>query len=114
MSRIRAQCTTRCVPRRVGHVANGQYVAETDRYCETPGKLSSNCNTFLVNGIGLLPKGRYDGDLWLQPSPEDLSATGRIVTWKQAGDVVVVEGEGFPRLRRIERNQRVPTRVHPE
>jgi len=31
--------------------------------------------------------------VWLQPSPEDMSATGRIVAWKQAGDVVVAEGE---------------------
>jgi hypothetical protein len=74
-------------------LTDGQYVAETDRYSEQPGKVSSSCNTILVNGIGQVPKGRNEGDEWLQPSPEDMSATGRIVAWKEAGDVVIAEGE---------------------
>ncbi len=77
----------------MSHISYGQYVAETDRYSEQPGKVSSSCNTILVNGIGQVPKGRNEGDEWLQPSPEDKSATGRIVAWKELGDVVVAEGE---------------------
>ena len=38
MSRVEAKRTSRCVQRRVGRVAYGQYLAETDRYWESPGK----------------------------------------------------------------------------
>jgi hypothetical protein len=74
-------------------LADGEYLAETDRYCERPGKVSSSCNTILVNGIGQVPKGRDEGDEWLQPGSDDMTGMGRIVAWKDAGEVVVAEGE---------------------
>ena len=33
-------------------LGDGEYLAETDRYPEQPGKLSSSHNTILINGIG--------------------------------------------------------------
>jgi hypothetical protein len=74
-------------------LANGEYLAETDRYCEKPGKMSSSCNTILVNGVGQVPQGRKEGDEWLQPSYQDMTTMARIIAWKEAGDVVVAEGE---------------------
>jgi hypothetical protein len=74
-------------------LGDGRYLAETDRYSENPGKVSSSCNTILVNGVGQVPHGRKEGDSWLQPSYDDMTAMGRIVAWKQAAGVVVSEGE---------------------
>jgi hypothetical protein len=72
---------------------DGQYLAETDRYCEKPGKVSSSLNTILVNGSGQVPQGRPDGDDWLQPGNGDMTKMGVITAWKDANSVVVVEGE---------------------
>jgi hypothetical protein len=74
-------------------LGGGRYLAETDRYSEKPGKVSSSCNTILVNGVGQVPHGRKEGDSWLQPSYDDMTAMGRILAWKQASGVVVSEGE---------------------
>jgi hypothetical protein len=74
-------------------LGDGEYLAETDRYCEKPGKVSSSLNTILVNGSGQVPQGRPDGDDWLQPGSGDMTKMGVITAWKDAGEVVVVEGE---------------------
>ena len=72
---------------------DGDYMAETDRYPLKPGKLSSSLNTILVNGMGQTPEGRPEGEGWLQPSSKDMTKMGVITAWKDAGDVVVAEGE---------------------
>ena len=72
---------------------DGDYLAETDRYCEQPGKLSSSVNTILINGIGQAAEGRPEGDTWQQPGNGDMTEQGKITAYKDAGDVVVVEGE---------------------
>jgi hypothetical protein len=64
---------------RRGHVAYGQYVAETDHYSRQSGKLSLNWNAIVANGKGQVPMGRSEGDVGLQPTPVDMSATERIV-----------------------------------
>jgi hypothetical protein len=71
----------------------GDFVAETDRYPEKPGKLSSGENTILINGLGQAAQGRQEGDAWQQPSNEDMTRQGRITAFKNAGDVNVIEGE---------------------
>ena len=66
----------------------GDLVAMDDGYAET--KLTAAHNTILVNGSGQ----RGEGDGWTQPIPHtDMSLLANVVTWKNAGDVVVVEGE---------------------
>jgi hypothetical protein len=72
---------------------DSEYSAETDRYPEKPGKLSTSINTILVNGIGHTPEGRPEGEAWLQPSSQDMTSMGKITAWKDAGNVVVTEGE---------------------
>ena len=72
---------------------DGDYLAETDRYPLKPAKLSSSVNTILINGIGQAPEGRPEGEAWLQPSSKDMTSMGVITAWKDAGDVVVTEGE---------------------
>jgi hypothetical protein len=74
-------------------LGDGEYLAETDRYCENPGKLSSSQNTILVGGFGQIPEGRPEGEDWLQPGNGDMTKMGVITAWKDAGDVMVVEGE---------------------
>ena len=74
-------------------LGRGQYLAETDRYPLNPGKLSTGHNTILINGYGQVPQGRPDGDEWWQPGSGDMTNMGRITAWKDAGDVVVIEGE---------------------
>ncbi len=71
----------------------GDYMAETDRYPLTPGKLSSGHNTLLVDGIGQAAEGRPEGDVWQQPAHGDMTNMGRITAVADAGDVVLVEGE---------------------
>ena len=73
--------------------ADGDYLAETDRYPLKPGKLSSGHNTILINGLGQAVLGRPEGDEWQQPGSGDMSDMARITAFKDAGDVVVVEGE---------------------
>lgn len=72
---------------------DGDYMAETDRYPLKPGKLSSGHNTILINGIGQAPSGRPEGQAWQQPGSGDMTQMGKITAFKDAGDVVVVEGE---------------------
>lgn len=72
---------------------NGDYMAETDRYPDKPGKLSSSVNTVLINGLGQTPEGRPEGEAWLQPSSHDMTSMGKVTAYKDAGDVVVTEGE---------------------
>ena len=74
-------------------LADGQYLAETNRYPIKPGKLSTGNNTILINGLGQAVTGRSEGDEWQQPGSGDMTEMARIVAWKNAGDVVVVEGE---------------------
>ncbi len=73
--------------------SDGDYVAETDRYPMEPGKLSSSVNTILINGLGQAVVGRQQGDSWQQPGNTDMTEMGKITAFKDAGDVVVVEGE---------------------
>ncbi len=70
--------------------SDGQFVAETDRYSKQ--KRSANHNTILVNGIGQLTAGRKEGQVWSQPGG-DMARMAYLTAWKDAGDVVVVEGE---------------------
>ena len=72
---------------------DGDYMAETDRYPIEPGKLSSGHNTILINGLGQAAQGRPEGDEWQQPGNGDMTEMGKITAFKDAGDVVVVEGE---------------------
>ena len=72
---------------------DGDYMAEVDRYPLEPGKLSSGHNTILINGIGQAVQGRSEGDAWQQPGSGDMTEMGKITAFKDAGDVVVVEGE---------------------
>jgi hypothetical protein len=74
-------------------LGDGEYLAETDGYCEEPGKLSSSVNTILINGLGQVADGRAEGDVWQQPGGGDMTEMGKITAYKDAGDVVVVEGE---------------------
>ncbi len=78
---------------------HGATVAMDDGYAER--KLTSSHNTILVDGKGQ----RGEGDEWTQPV-SNMDDLGRIVTWKNAGDVVVVEGEAagaYERLRGFRR-----------
>ena len=74
-------------------LGDGEYLAETDRYSERPGKLSSSVNTILINGLGQVADGRPEGDDWQQPGNGDMTEMAKITAYKDAGDVVVVEGE---------------------
>ncbi len=74
-------------------LADGEYLAETDRYPLKPGKLSTGHNTILINGIGQAVQGRAEGDEWQQPGSGDMTQMARVVAWKDAGDVVITEGE---------------------
>ncbi len=74
-------------------LGEGEYLAETDRYPDTPGKLSSSVNTILINGVGQVPAGRPDGLGWEQPGSLDMTDMGKITAFKDSGDVVVTEGE---------------------
>jgi hypothetical protein len=83
--------------------ADGEYLAETNRYPLKPpketgtttvwGKVSSAHNTILINGLGQTPQGQPEGMDWYQPSSEDMTKMGVITAWKDAGDVVIAEGE---------------------
>ncbi len=74
-------------------LGNGDYLAETDRYPLKPGKLSSSENTILIEKIGQAMQGRVEGEEWWQPSKNDMTKMGVITAWKDAGDVVISEGE---------------------
>ncbi len=74
---------------------NGGFLAETDRYSKR--KQSSHHNTILINGMGQMAAGRPEGGVWSQPAKGrvDMNAMGYITAYKEAGDVVVVEGEAL-------------------
>ena len=72
---------------------DGDYLAETNRYPLKPGKLSAGNNTILINGMGQMVVGRPEGLDWMQPSNQSMTETGKITAWKDAGSVVVTEGE---------------------
>ena len=74
-------------------LGDGEYLAETDRYPERPGKLSSSVNTILINGIGQAAEERREGQDWQQPGSGDMTEMAKITAYKDAGDVVVAEGE---------------------
>lgn len=75
-------------------ICDNEYVAEMDRYPMNPGKLSTGHNTILINGIGQAVQGREEGLGFSQPSSgTDMTQMAKITAWKDAGDVVVVEGE---------------------
>jgi hypothetical protein len=73
----------------------GDYLAETDRYPLKPGKLSTSHNTVLINDLGQVPEGRDEGDEWQQPAGggSDMRDMAKVTAFKDAGEVVVVEGE---------------------
>ncbi|MGB2823870.1 MAG: heparinase II/III family protein, partial [Phycisphaerae bacterium] len=83
--------------------ARGAMLAETSRYSKK--KLTSSHNTILINGKGQ----RGDGQGWTQPlgrGDKDMTKLGVVTAFKDAGDVVVVEGEGagaYPDLTRYRR-----------
>jgi hypothetical protein len=83
--------------------AGGALLAETSRYSKK--KLTSSHNTILINGKGQ----RGEGQGWTQPlrrGDKDMTKLGVITAVKDAGDVVVVEGEGggaYPDLARYRR-----------
>ena len=72
-------------------LAGGEYLAETDRY--SMAKRSANYNTILVNGMGQMVRGRAEPQGWSQPGSGDMTEMARVTAWKDAGEVVVVEGE---------------------
>ena len=81
--------------------ADGELLAETSRYSKK--KLTASHNTLLVGGRGQ----RGEGEGWTQPLRGDMSGMAYVTAWKDAGDVVVVEGESggaYPALRRYRRS----------
>jgi hypothetical protein len=78
----------------------GAFLADDDRY--STKKVTSSHNTILVNGKGQQGEGKG----WTQPLKGDMTGLATVVTWKDAGDVVVAEGEaaglyaGLQRFRR--------------
>jgi hypothetical protein len=71
--------------------SNGAMVAETDRY--SAHKQSSHHNTILINGMGQMVPGRMEPQMWSQPGPNDMREMAVVTAFKDAGDVVVCEGE---------------------
>lgn len=71
--------------------SNGALVAETDRY--SPRKSSSHHNTILINGMGQMVPGRMEPQTWSQPGAGDMREMAVVTAFKDAGDVVVCEGE---------------------
>lgn len=69
----------------------GEFLAETDRYSKQ--KRSANHNTILINGCGQMAEGCDEGTVFNQPGHSDMTKMAVITTWKDAGNIVVVEGE---------------------
>ena len=69
----------------------GELLVKTDGYSEH--KASRSHNTILVNGFGQMSKGRPEGGQWSQPSSSPMTEMGVITAWRDAGDIVAVEGE---------------------
>lgn len=81
--------------------ADGAIVVRDDGYSDK--KLTSGHNTILVNGAGQ----RGEGGVWMQPLKNfDMTRLGVMTAFKDAGNVVVAEGEGagaYPALNRYRR-----------
>jgi len=71
--------------------SNGALVAETDRY--SAHKESAHHNTILINGMGQMVPGRMEPQTWSQPGAGDMREMAVVTSFKDAGDVVVCEGE---------------------
>jgi hypothetical protein len=71
--------------------AGGEHLAETDRYSKH--KQSSNHNTVLINGVGQTVAGRKEGGVWSQPGRGDMTDMAVVTAFKDAGEIVVVDGE---------------------
>lgn len=72
---------------------DGDYLAETQR---GGNKLTTSFNTILVNKIGQAQPWRHDGAEWVKwanDDKDDVTRMGVITAYKDAGDVVVSEGE---------------------
>jgi hypothetical protein len=55
--------------------------------------MSANHNTILINGMGQMPLGRGEPQGYSQPGSGDMTKMAVLTAWKDAGDVVVAEGE---------------------
>jgi hypothetical protein len=86
--------------------SQGAMLAEGDRYSKH--KRSGNYNTLLVNGKGQMVKGRREGGGWTQPATgkTDMLKMAYVTGWKEAGDVVIVEGEAGGAYRDLKRFRR--------
>ncbi len=71
--------------------ADGQILAETDRYSKR--KKSANHNTILVNGVGQTVTGRKEGGVWSQPGRGDMTDMAVLTAYKRTGKIVLAEGE---------------------
>lgn len=69
----------------------GDLIVKTDGYAKH--KASRSHNTILVNDLGQMAKGRPEGLGWSQPSADSMTEMGVITAWRDAGDIVGVEGE---------------------
>ncbi len=90
--------------------AQGEFLAEANRYPTEPGKLSTGHNTLLINGIGQVPFGRDEGPVWAQPGAEDMRDMARILRWEVQGDLVVMEGEASGAYRQYPAHSKTPQR----
>ena len=82
--------------------AGGRFLADDDRFAYN--KTASAHNTLLLNGKGQRGEGRGH---WTQPiGGVDMNTLARIVTWKDAGPAVVVEGEAGNAYAGLERFRR--------
>jgi len=71
--------------------SNGALIAETDRY--SANKESAHHNTILINGMGQMVPGRMEPQMWSQPGSDDMRQMAVVTAFKNAGDVVICEGE---------------------
>jgi len=72
---------------------DGEYLAETNR---GGGKLSASYNSILINKIGQTQPWQHEGEEWVKwakDDKDDVTKMGVITAYKDAGDVVVSEGE---------------------
>ena len=88
--------------------SNGALVAETDRYSWS--KRSANHNTILINGMGQMVPGRMEPQKWSQPGPDDMREMAVVTAWKDAGEVVVCEGEAAGSYLAIKQTGKNPAR----
>ncbi|MBT3379274.1 MAG: hypothetical protein HN742_03625 [Lentisphaerae bacterium] len=70
--------------------ADGQMLAETDRYSKR--KKSANHNTILINGAGQVAAGRPEGKGWSQPGG-NMAEMAVVTSYARKGKNVALEGE---------------------